>query len=89
MAWNSKRPNDPEYDLVRRKVLKRDRYQCQLCNKRGKLQVHHIIPWADSPSLRKSEFNLITLCIGCHKKVTKNEHNYMVMLTHIVNSKYK
>ncbi len=88
MAWN-KRPFDPEYDKVRRKVLRRDKYTCQLCQKRGRLHVHHIIPYSQSVHLRKYEKNLITLCSKCHTKVNKNEHHYMVMLAKIVAEKYK
>ncbi len=52
----------------RKKILIRDRYTCKVCNKRGgELQVHHIVPWADSIKLRFVISNGATLCIRCHK----------------------
>lgn len=52
-------------------VLERDSYRCVLCGEPEGLEVHHIV-WrfrggSDRPK------NLITLCKGCHAKVTKGE----------------
>jgi 5-methylcytosine-specific restriction endonuclease McrA len=52
------------YDELRRQVLARDGWRCQLCGKAAELHVHHIE--------RKSSLgddigtNLITLCARCH-----------------------
>lgn len=53
-----------------RKIMLRDNFTCQLCLKpsSGNLQVHHLVPWADSIALRYEETNLVTLCKKCHKK---------------------
>jgi len=53
---------------VIKEIYLRDKYECQLCGKKGGLlNVHHIIPYSicksDSPE------NLITLCVKCHGKV--------------------
>ena len=60
----------------RKKALKRDEYQCSLCNNENDygLVVHHIKP-ARKFNIEKEykemnrEENLITICRGCHMKV--------------------
>ena len=49
---------------VRRKVYRRDDFQCALCGDVRHLQIHHIIP----RSIGGSDFpeNLVTLCAQCH-----------------------
>jgi len=54
-------------EVLRRRIRKRDKYQCQVCNKmqeeeRIALQVHHI----DYNKENNKENNLITLCLVCH-----------------------
>jgi len=56
---------------VRRYVLERDSYRCVLCGEPEGLEVHHV-GWrfrggSDRPR------NLVTLCKGCHAKVTAGE----------------
>ena len=61
------RPTD--WKTRRKKVLKRDGYQCQNCN-RGKgfdLEVHHVVPIKDGGGNALS--NLITLCRDCHSAI--------------------
>ena len=50
-------------------VLKRDNYTCQICFVIGNLIVHHIFPWSKYPSFRFNDDNLVTVCIPCHKKL--------------------
>ena len=72
---------DPVYKRFRRQVLKRDKFTCQMCNKRGKrvrLNVHHIMTWSSASTLRYDVDNGITLCRGCHKDVTGKESHYML-----------
>ncbi len=71
---------DPVYKQFRREVLKRDKYTCQLCNKKGKrvrLNVHHIIKWSSASTLRYDVDNGITLCKQCHTDVTGKEPHYI------------
>ena len=55
-----------EYNLLRRKVLERDAWRCQICGSSKDLHVHHLI--------RRSSLgddaieNLITLCVSCHRR---------------------
>src|SRR6266851_8067027 len=70
MRLRQKQPRlklDPEeYTTVRRRVLERDGWRCQECGSMEILQVHHM-----KPRSRLGDdvlYNLITLCVDCHRK---------------------
>ena len=69
-----KRPRlrlDPEpYDQLRKQVLRRDGWECQICGSRQKLQVHH--KQLRSQQGSDDDLNLITLCVGCHEGVHRS-----------------
>jgi len=82
--------NDPIYKDFRLKVLKRDKYTCQMCKKKGKrarLNVHHIMKWSSAASLRYDTDNGITLCSSCHKSVTGKESHYVSYFSQLINRK--
>ena len=81
--------DDPVYAEWRKRVLSRDHYECQMpnCSKKRSLQVHHIKKWSSASMLRFDVDNGITLCYGCHKEVTRNEHFYERLFTDIVRDK--
>ncbi|MBZ5652936.1 MAG: HNH endonuclease [Acidobacteriia bacterium] len=57
---------DPKlYELLRKQVLRRDGWQCQVCGTRQDLQVHH--KQLRSQQGSDEDLNLITLCAGCHE----------------------
>lgn len=57
-----------EYKILRKSVLIRDDFTCQMCQTRGgKLEVDHLKEWCNYPSLRFEPTNLRTLCEACHK----------------------
>jgi 5-methylcytosine-specific restriction endonuclease McrA len=64
-----KRPHlrlEPEpYEQLRKQILRRDRWQCQICGSRQNLQVHH--KQLRSQQGSDEDLNLITLCAGCHE----------------------
>ena len=64
-----KRPRlrlDPEpYDRLRKQVLRRDGWQCQVCGSRQSVQVHH--KQLRSQQGSDDDLNLITLCAGCYE----------------------
>ena len=64
-----KRPRlrlDPElYEQLRKQVLRRDGWQCQICGSRQNLQIHH--KQLRSQQGSDDDSNLITLCAGCHE----------------------
>ena len=60
---------------LRKMVLEKDDWECQLCGKRKDqdrsliLHVHHINPVKIDPILQNDVDNCITLCKKCHKKI--------------------
>lgn len=64
----------PENKIWRLAILKRDNYQCQICNIRSSkgnritFDVDHIKPWSRFPDLRFELSNGRTLCRPCHMK---------------------
>jgi 5-methylcytosine-specific restriction endonuclease McrA len=57
---------DPvSYESLRRQVLRRDGWRCQLCGTMANLEVHH--KEFRSQSGDDSEENLFTLCTACHQ----------------------
>lgn len=57
----------PTPPRLRRKVLKRDGFGCRCCGRKKNLTVHHVI-WIIYGG-RTVEWNLVTLCEGCHALV--------------------
>jgi 5-methylcytosine-specific restriction endonuclease McrA len=65
----AKRPrlrlNPEPYEQLRKQILRRDRWQCQICGSTQNLQVHH--KQLRSQQGSDDDLNLITLCAGCHE----------------------
>lgn len=56
---------------IQKKVLARDSFTCQICNKvGGELHVDHIQPWSKYVELRFDLNNCRTLCRSCHYLIT-------------------
>lgn len=87
----SRNYNTPEYRKWRAAVRKRDNSTCQMpkCGSKKAIKTHHIIRWADAPSLRYVVSNGICLCRKCHDRVTDNEHYYIELFKTIIRSKSK
>lgn len=61
--------NSVEFKEWSAAVLKRDKYTCQYCGEvGGKLHAHHVLSFAQYPTLRYYIENGITLCKACHNK---------------------
>ena len=54
------------YGQLRRKVLERDGWRCQVCGSMSNLEVHH--RQFRSQSGEDNEVNLITVCRKCHRQ---------------------
>jgi hypothetical protein len=66
-----RRPRSPKWwkDL-RKRVLFRDRYECQMCHKKSNyLEVHHINSLFSGGTHEMK--NLISLCKSCHRKLQR------------------
>ena len=65
MDYKSKR-----WARLRATVLTRDRYRCRECARYGRAEqavvVHHAYPAEDYPELAWCQWNLVSLCAGCH-----------------------
>jgi 5-methylcytosine-specific restriction endonuclease McrA len=69
-----KRPRvrlDPAlYEQLRKQLLRRDGWQCQICGSKQNLQVHH--KQLRSQRGSDDDLNLITLCAGCHERLHRS-----------------
>lgn len=80
------------YKTFRHKILKRDKYKCQICRKKGK-GIHHKKEARLYPELFFSFSNVITICQSCYSKIhrvatVKMYKNKIVKLEKLVR-KYK
>ena len=60
---------------IRKIILERDNFTCQICNKIGdtKLHIHHICK--KNKERNDCLDNLITLCPKCHNNADRSEYN--------------
>lgn len=62
-----------DWDTRRRRIYRRDNYQCQDCGRQGgphgdvELHCHHIVPKSQGGS--HDESNLVTVCASCHAQI--------------------
>lgn len=59
-------------------IREQAQYLCEVCRDQGeisyeKLEVHHIIPLTENPSLLLEDTNLICLCVKHHKQADNGE----------------
>ncbi len=81
--------NTPQYKSWRYAIMARDKFTCQLCQRKDKkMQAHHITRWADAPHLRYAVSNGICLCEDCHMNmVTGREDQFAPEFKRYVQSK--
>ncbi len=58
-------PRSPHWPAVEKEHLKKEP-ECQACNTRNNLQVHHVKPYHIHPELELEDANLLTLCEPHH-----------------------
>lgn len=63
---------------LRERIIKRDRDRCRRCGTAHSLHVHHID--YRSQGGPDEEWNLITLCDGCHAEVHTDKRRYQPLL---------
>lgn len=63
--------------IKRQAILRRDRYQCRECRRYGlavnATVVHHAYPADEFPDLAWADWNLLSLCPGCHNAMHDRE----------------
>lgn len=81
-----------EWKEWRKSVFERDNYTCQMCGKRGSIELHphHIFKFSDYLKLRFLTENGITLCVNCHHITIGKENLFInLFLTKIKNESNK
>jgi 5-methylcytosine-specific restriction endonuclease McrA len=69
---------------VRKKMLLRDGFTCQICFGSG-MDAHHIVTIREQPELAYELSNLVTVCKSCHdKKVSKREKEWEAYFKKVV-----
>ena len=58
------------YGQLRKEILTRDGWRCQICGCGRDLQVHHVVSRGRLGN--DCEENLITLCSSCHRRIHGN-----------------
>lgn len=58
-----------KFAKLKQKILIRDDYTCQKCDKCEDIEVHHIIPANEEMILYLDPDNLISLCNKCHREI--------------------
>lgn len=80
----------PEFDsTLKERIRFRDKYKCQECDctqiENGKqLDVHHL----DYNKRNNEEWNLISLCVSCHRKTNSNRKYWIVHFNKKIMKKY-
>jgi len=73
------------YKTWRRKVYRRDKHACRLCNAKDcYIEAHHIHKKSMYPHLMYRTNNGITLCEPCHSLVTGRETVYVTLFQHMI-----
>ena len=58
----------------REECLKRDNYQCVICGRKGRLNVHHILPKENYSEYRYEIWNGLTCCFTHHMGGRQSPH---------------
>ena len=73
MSRNHIRLNRRRWRVFRRVILDRDGWACVKCQKKGRLEVDHIIPLQQGGNPFDIQ-NVATLCVACHINKTRLEN---------------
>lgn len=70
---NDKLYKSKRWEILRDRILRRDKYMCQYSKRYGKhipaTMVHHVFPVEDYPQYAFEPWNLIALCDKAHDKM--------------------
>lgn len=83
------------YKNFRKTVALRDERECLICKyvdkkkTRGRVSVHHILPWRDAVEVRYEPNNGCILCWKHHKQITNQETLWEDLLDELVKKSEK
>jgi hypothetical protein len=64
----SNRRGAGQWERNRQAAVDRDGHRCVHCGSSVRLHVHHVTPWAPDQADPHALDNLVTLCVGCHRR---------------------
>lgn len=62
---------DPRNKVWKKEVFSRDKYTCQITNKKGQICAHHLFSWRSNPDTRYDKENGIAILQSVHKEFHK------------------
>ena len=68
----------------KKRILKNKGYKCQRCNKEGKVDVHHLVPYRISHD--NSLENLLVLCRSCHQIIENKLRKKEIKISEVFES---
>lgn len=81
---NDKLYKSKRWEIMRDRIMRRDKYMCQYYKRFGKLvpatMVHHIFPVEDYPQYAMEPWNLIALSNEAHHKMHDRKTNKLTAL---------
>lgn len=66
-AWDRRHKRDPEAQIWKRDVIKRDGARCIACGATGAVAAHHLRSYTLHPDIRHDLENGVTVCVHCHR----------------------
>lgn len=89
MSKSQKKLKNPEnkilYTTIRKIILERDSYTCQICGLKDEeiVEVDHTRPKSIWKDLELEYSNLLTLCPNCHKRKTLRDKKTIASINHM------
>ena len=65
--------NKKKWLILKLLILNERNRKCEVCGDDLELEVHHIIPRSEEPSLTFDKENLMVLCKNCHNEIHKED----------------
>lgn len=66
-AWDRRHEREPENQLWRREIVRRDGNKCVACGSTEDIHAHHLRSYTLHPEIRYEMSNGVTVCGGCHR----------------------
>lgn len=69
-----------EYQKWSKNVKNRDGYKCVICQSNKDVVAHHIFRFWSFPQFRFNEYNGMTVCRDCHKRISQYDRIFQLVL---------